>query len=71
MQSTKITTASVLAVAMLMSQPDFAQASYESQCKLERGSLKWDGVGLRWCCWKATAIRLRNHSERRIAWCKS
>jgi hypothetical protein len=68
MQSTKITTASLLAVAMLMAQPNFAQASYESQCRMQRGSLSWDGVGLWWCC--KQRISFGSYSHRRTLWCK-
>lgn len=71
MQSTKITTALLLAVAMLMAQPNFAQASYESQCKLDHGSLNWDGVGLRWCCSKVSWFGSSHRPHRRILWCKS
>ena len=71
MQSTKIAASFLLAAAMITAQPNLAQASYESQCKLERGSLNWDGVGLRWCCSRKLWSGPGHRVHRQILWCKS
>jgi hypothetical protein len=63
--------------ACLVSQPQMAHASYDSECKAAGGSSKtggstalvWDGVGLRWCCVKRMRGFHGLHTS--TLWCKS
>ena len=46
-----------------------AHAGYEAQCTADGGKLKWDGVGLRWCC---TRVQKWLKTPRVVTlWCKS
>lgn len=64
--------AMLLVSSLLVTVPlQSAQASYETQCRGEGGSLNWDGVGLRWCCIKRT-FSPSSHWRRKVTlWCKS
>jgi hypothetical protein len=54
----------------LASIPSPAHAvTYEAQCTTDGGKLKWDGVGLRWCCSKVQ--KWLRHPKVVILWCKS
>ena len=50
------------------STPVYA-ATYEAQCAADGGKLKWDGVGLRWCCSKVQ--RWLKRPKVVTLWCKS
>lgn len=56
--------------ATLAVQPQTAQAgAYDDQCKASGGtSLKWDGVGLWWCCTKVQ--RFLKRPKVVTLWCK-
>jgi hypothetical protein len=43
--------------------------TYEAQCTTDGGKLKWDGVGLRWCC--SQVQKWMRHPKVVILWCKS
>ena len=63
-----------MSIMLIFESSPAAAATYEQQCKgLGLGySLRWDGVGLRWCCQKHQCLDMScKKSKTFIAWCKS
>lgn len=52
--------------------PQVAQArTYEQECRVAHGALKWDPVGLRWCCQKFECLDFKcRQSRKTVLWCK-